>query len=181
MITVYSVLLNEERAPYLVKERSCMDSNLADSPKKIAEIMNNVFHVQDLPEEKVFVISLDNKCKINGVFELSHGTVNNSFISPREVMLRVLIRALSHTLFRDTISFIGQGKVELHQKLFSAQVLSEVARKLQMWLCMNPTVANRSLVSSILDAVLYTAIQFYKKLNSIVESYSRFKSYGFFR
>lgn len=37
------------------------------------------------------MIATDTKQKVLGVFEISHGTVNTSLISPREVFIRALL------------------------------------------------------------------------------------------
>ena len=91
MINVYNVLLNEDRLPYLVKEKGSNQSKIATKPEQIVETVNSIFHAECLAEEKVLLVCLDTKCHINGLFEVSHGTVNLSLMQPREIFLRVLL------------------------------------------------------------------------------------------
>lgn len=92
-IIKYTTLLDEDRKPILVKE-SCNNypefSNL-NSPGKITNVINIVYNANALSEEYVWVIALNTKCVPIGIFEVFHGTVNASMISPREIMVRMLL------------------------------------------------------------------------------------------
>jgi len=91
-ITTYKTKLNEDKHNILVKEKSTnyQISGLT-SPESIFNMMNNVFDMQNLAEEYLYMIACDSKQKVLGVFEISHGTVNASLISPREVFIRALL------------------------------------------------------------------------------------------
>jgi DNA repair protein RadC len=54
-------------------------------------MMNNVFDMQNLAEEHLYMIACDSKQKVLGVFEISHGSVNASIVSPREIFIRALL------------------------------------------------------------------------------------------
>ena len=47
-------------------------------------------HLQ--PTESFFVITLDTKNKITGIFEVSRGTLNTSIVHPRDVFQRALLQ-----------------------------------------------------------------------------------------
>lgn len=89
----YTTHLDEDRKPILVKE-SCNNypeiCNL-NSPERITDMMNAVYKANALPEEYVWVIALNTKCVPIGIFEVFHGTVNASLISPREIFVRMLL------------------------------------------------------------------------------------------
>ena len=36
------------------------------------------------------MIAMDTKCKIIGVFEVSHGSIDSSFVNPREIYMKAL-------------------------------------------------------------------------------------------
>ncbi|MBO7734029.1 MAG: JAB domain-containing protein [Methanobrevibacter sp.] len=78
----------------LVKEKT-VDYNYrlfrASNPQSIQFMMNEIFDAENLPEEYVWCIAVDAKCKINGLFEISHGSINYSSASPKDIIKRVLL------------------------------------------------------------------------------------------
>lgn len=96
VITYNTELRN--RTTVLVKESGInypVDSSQLDSPKKIVALMNDVFRLDKKAEEYIYMLAFDTKCKLLGVFELSHGTVNSSIVSPREIFIRALLAGAS--------------------------------------------------------------------------------------
>lgn len=97
-ITKYTTILNTEREISLVKEKSLnysCDTNLT-SPTKVVDMMNSVFQAKDKTEEYIWVIALDCKNKVKGVFEVSHGGMDSAMISPREIFIRLCLCGASH-------------------------------------------------------------------------------------
>ena len=47
--------------------------------------------IHEEPEEYMYMICMNTKNKIIGVFEISHGSVNSSIVSPREVFQKALL------------------------------------------------------------------------------------------
>lgn len=92
-IVKYSIHLDSDKKGILVKEESknCPEYNTLNSPKKICDVFNQVFHASQRAEEYVWLMALDVKCKPIGFFEISHGTVNSSLITPREVFVRLCL------------------------------------------------------------------------------------------
>lgn len=91
-IITYKTKLNEDKCNILVKEKSInYQSNGLTTPDSIFNMMNNVFDMQNLAEEYLYMICCDSKQKVIGVFEISHGTVNASLINPREIFIRALL------------------------------------------------------------------------------------------
>lgn len=76
----------------LVKENDFeySEQNL-NQPKYIVEMMNSVFSLDRKAEEYMYLLALNTKCVPVGVFEISHGTVNSSLCSPREILIRALL------------------------------------------------------------------------------------------
>lgn len=93
-INVYHIFLKEEsKLTELRLEKSilCEGTCRLVSPYWIHKIMIENFELHQRAEEYVYLISLDIKCRPLGIFELSHGSYNCSFLMPREVYIRALL------------------------------------------------------------------------------------------
>lgn len=92
-ITKYSTELDTDRKNILVKENSknCPEIDKLDSPKKISDMLNYLYNAKSKAEEYMWLIALDTKCNPLGIFEISHGTVNASLVSPREIFIRLCL------------------------------------------------------------------------------------------
>lgn len=60
-----------------------------DAPQKVWETM--VAEIGNRAEEYVYMIALDVKRRPIGAFEISHGTVDVSIVTPREIFIRALV------------------------------------------------------------------------------------------
>ena len=96
----YKVMLDDCRKNVLVKETSTnYQEKQLNSPNKIVDMFNHIFNVSKLAEEYAWVLAMDSKNHCIGVFELSHGTVDISLVSPREIFVRLcLIGSVSFVL-----------------------------------------------------------------------------------
>lgn len=92
-ISKYGVELeNKGRLPVLVKESSTnYGGTTLQNPEEIVEMMNYVFHADAKAEEHLWVLALNNKCHPIGIFEISHGTINASLVTPREIFVRLCL------------------------------------------------------------------------------------------
>lgn len=92
-ITRYKIMLDDYRKNILVKESSTNYSQekQLNSPNKIVDMFNHIFNASKLAEEYSWILAMDSKNHCIGVFELSHGTVNMSFVSPREIFVRLCL------------------------------------------------------------------------------------------
>lgn len=91
-ITKYNCILDDNLHNTLVKEDSYnYEFDIVDTAEKIVKILNSWFKLNILAEEYVYMMSLNSKGKVTGLFEVSHGTVMASFASPREIMIRALL------------------------------------------------------------------------------------------
>ena len=89
-ITTYTTRI-KDNINVLVKERAFnykTENSHLDSAEKIARMLCDVFELHLLAEEFVYLLSLDAKCKVLGIFEVGHGTVNACLLHVREVMIR---------------------------------------------------------------------------------------------
>ena len=89
---VYELRNNKDRIPFLREIPTKYDEHpFANQPEKVVELFNDLFDVSSLPEEHIWVIAVDSKLRINGIMEVTVGTVNSSIITPREVFIRCLL------------------------------------------------------------------------------------------
>lgn len=96
-INCYTTEMNSDKIPALIKEKGFnYSAETLTHPDEIAKFMNDAFHLNKRTEEYLYMISFNTKMKINGVFEISHGTVNASLCSPREVYIKALLTGAAY-------------------------------------------------------------------------------------
>jgi DNA repair protein RadC len=92
-VTNYELLLNDDRIPTLVKEsaRNYAGNSCLNNPSQIAEFMRELYHADILPEEKLWMIVMNTKCKPLGVFELAHGSMDSAVMDQKAIFTRLLL------------------------------------------------------------------------------------------
>ena len=90
----YRTRLTENKRVTLEKEVStnCPDLSYAiKSPDDAVTVGKGFMRIHEEPEEYMYMICMNTKNKIIGVFEISHGSVNSSIVNPREVFQKALL------------------------------------------------------------------------------------------
>lgn len=90
-ITTYTTRINEDNINVLIKERAFnykTENSHFDCAEKITKMLCDVFQLHLCAEEHLFLLALDVKCKVLGIFEVGHGTVNACLLHTREIMIR---------------------------------------------------------------------------------------------
>ena len=125
-ITTYTTRI-KDNINVLVKERAFnykTENSHLDSAEKIARMLCDVFELHLLAEEFVYLLSLDAKCKVLGIFEVGHGTVNACLLHTREIMIRnVLCGASAFIVIHNHPSgelSISKEDVSTTKKLYEA-------------------------------------------------------------
>ena len=91
-IPVYDMYKDRLNPPYLRKTASyTYEEHPLNDSNKVVKLMHEVFSLDSRSEEYVYVLALDTKCNLLGIFEVSHGTVSQSMISNREIFIRLLL------------------------------------------------------------------------------------------
>ena len=93
-MTKYTTKLTENKRVVLEKEvtKNCPDLTYAiRSPEDAAIIGKHFMRIHEEPEEYMYMICMNVKNRVIGVFEVSHGTVNASLVTPREVFQKALL------------------------------------------------------------------------------------------
>lgn len=93
-ITKYTTKINQKTMrTELIKEKAVNYSacKKLNNPQLIVQAMNQLFDLQNMSKEYLYMVTFNNKCDLTGVFEISHGTVNSSIASPREIFNKALL------------------------------------------------------------------------------------------
>lgn len=93
-ITTYKTKLTETQKVVLEKECSINYPELdrkMNSPEKAASLGKGYLRMHELPEEYMYMLCMNNKLELISVFEISHGNVNSSIVSCREVFQKALL------------------------------------------------------------------------------------------
>lgn len=69
-----------EGKPTLVEEKSISykGEDELTSPEKVANAFRKILELEDMTEERLYVIATNKRGRVTGVFEVSHGTMNNA-------------------------------------------------------------------------------------------------------
>lgn len=93
-ITKYKTKLANDGKAVLEKEVSInypeMD-RFMNSPEKIATLARNYLRIHENAEEYLYMLCMNTKLQLLSVFELSHGSINSSIFSVREIMQKALL------------------------------------------------------------------------------------------
>lgn len=65
--------------------------NMMNSPEQVAKLAKGYLHMHEETEEYMYMLCLNAKLKLNGLFEISHGNVNSSIVGTREVFQKALL------------------------------------------------------------------------------------------
>ena len=95
-VETYNVALDDTGKSVLVRE-SARNYTLSGrneatcSPDGTYRLMEGCFGLSRKAEEYVYMLALDAKSRLLGIFEVSHGGVNGSYVTPREIFVRALL------------------------------------------------------------------------------------------
>ena len=93
-VKLYRAVLDDCRYPVLVKENGnyvCDGRKPFNNPEVIYDFCTRELDLNRAAEEYAYCFALDTKCHLMGVFEVSHGNVNGSIVSPREIFQKLLL------------------------------------------------------------------------------------------
>lgn len=93
-MTKYKTKLTENKRVVLEKEVSMNYpelSHIIRSPEDVVTLGKTFMRIHEEPEEYMYMICMNTKNKVIGVFEISHGNVNSSIVGTREVFQKALL------------------------------------------------------------------------------------------
>lgn len=92
-VKLYRAILDDCRYPVLVKENGsyvCDGRKPFNSPDAVYDLARQI-GLDRAAEEYAYCFALDTKCHLMGMFEVFHGNVNGSIVSPREIFQKLLL------------------------------------------------------------------------------------------
>ena len=93
-VVKYKTKLTEQQRVVLEKEVSvyCPEvDRKMNNPEKIVGLAKTYLQMHELPEEYMYMVCMNTKLDMIGVFEISHGNVNSSIVGTREVFQKALL------------------------------------------------------------------------------------------
>ena len=93
-ITKYKTMLTDSHRAVLEKEFSinCPEiDRKMNSPEKVVRLAKHFLRLHEQTEEYLYMVCMNVKLEMVGVFELSHGNVNSSIMSVREIFQKALL------------------------------------------------------------------------------------------
>ena len=93
-ITKYKTILTNEGKAVLEKELSvncpAVDKTM-NAPHKLEKLATHFLKMHEQTEEHLYMVCLNTKLHMTSVFEVSHGNVNSSIFSVREILQKALL------------------------------------------------------------------------------------------
>lgn len=93
-LTKYRTRLTENKRVTVEKELIMEypeELSIIRSPEDAAIIGKDYMRIQEETEEYMYMICMNNKNRIIGIFEIAHGTVNSSIVGVREIFQKALL------------------------------------------------------------------------------------------
>ena len=90
----YNTKLTEKQRVVLEKEVSVYCPEIdrkMNGPERIVSLARNYLRIHEKPEEYMYMLCMNSKLEMTGVFEISHGNVNSSIVGAREVFQKALL------------------------------------------------------------------------------------------
>ena len=100
-VVKYKTVLTEKQRAVLEKEVSvnCPEvSRKMSSPENVAAFARHFLRLHEQTEEYLYMICANTKLNMTSVFELSHGNVNSSIVSIREMFQKALLANAVHII-----------------------------------------------------------------------------------
>lgn len=95
-------------------------------PEKIMNFCNSCLKINKESQEVLYLIGMDSKLNINGVFEISRGNINCNICSPMEILKRlVLSNSNNYILIHNHFSDITPSKEDI-QMYHNLKKLNEI-------------------------------------------------------
>lgn len=98
----YKTKLTEKQRVVLEKEVSVYCPEIdrkMNGPEKIVKLAREYLRMHELPEEYMYMVCMNTKLDMTGVFEISHGNVNSSVVGTREVFQKALLANAVSVIF----------------------------------------------------------------------------------
>lgn len=90
-ITKYNTMLEGTKLTLVKEKTTRYPAQSLNNPDAIIDCMNEVFNLNKMSEEYIYLLCFNTKLSLQGVFEVSHGTVNMSITDPSIIFKKALL------------------------------------------------------------------------------------------
>ena len=91
-IRKYKTMLTEDGLAALeIEKTNNYPEKKLDNAGKVVDMINKLYELYRQTEEYVYLVCFNTKQKVNGVFEVSHGSVSCSICQPREIFQKAIL------------------------------------------------------------------------------------------
>lgn len=99
-INTYELILDTEtkHSSLQLKEALSYPGDTMYTPLAIFTMMVELFHLERMADEYVYLIAFNNKMKVLGLFQVSNGIGNASLIDPRGIFMRAVYIGASNLI-----------------------------------------------------------------------------------
>ena len=98
-LTFYKTVLDENRLPQLLKEKSINYNELeANNEVATKKILDKLFNASFLTEEHLYLFCLNVKLNPVAIFELSTGSQSSSIVETRNIFMKTFMSGCSHII-----------------------------------------------------------------------------------
>lgn len=96
-INIYDLVLDNEtkHCSLRLKESLPYKGEYLSEPLQIAEMVKELFHVDEMADEFAYLIAFNGRMKVLGVFEIGHGTGNACLLDARGIFMRAVYTGAS--------------------------------------------------------------------------------------
>lgn len=94
-ITKYGLMIDQQRYTLIKESAVNYAADELTTDTQLWQMFNDLYKLNQLAEEHVYLVAFTNKGRPLGVFEVSHGSGSASFLQPREVFMRLLLAGAS--------------------------------------------------------------------------------------
>lgn len=93
----YRTEIDDSYRTILVKEHEVEYGEIeCNNAQLVVNMLNDVFRLDKHAEEYCYMLCMNTKSRIIGVFEISHGTVDAAIVTPRDVLMKALLVGARH-------------------------------------------------------------------------------------
>lgn len=125
-INTYELIIDTEtkHSSLQLKEPLLYPGDAMYTPLAIFTMMVELFHLERMADEYVYLVAFNNKMKVLGLFQVSHGIGNASLIEPRGIFMRAVYIGASNLILVHNhpsgITTPSKEDISVHKRLKEA-------------------------------------------------------------
>lgn len=131
-VNQFTTRLDKEYRTVVIKEKGInyTQDNEFKRPDNIDQLFRDVYQLDKRTEEFLYLVCLNASCKLIGIFELSHGTVDCAPVAIRELFVKSLILGAVGVIL--VHNHPGGSKKESHEDIEVTSKIKKASELLQI-------------------------------------------------